>query len=199
MFQCGQRLRQMMKGGVGMKRFLVLLMCAIFLGGCGGQKDGMDEALDLRGALLQAESCTFTAHIIADYGESLYRFSMDCTADREGNLTFTVTAPESISGITGKITTDGGKLIFDDTVLYIPMLTDDQITPVSAPWIFLRTLRSGYITACAEGRMRIDDSYADDALSLDITVDANGYPSFAEILWKNRRILSLEVVSFTLS
>lgn len=169
------------------------------LSGCHNKQDGMDSALDLRGAILAAERCEFTVHITADYGQMLYQFSMDCIGDKDGNVTFTVIAPESISGITGRITADGGNLTFDDTVLYIPMLTDDQITPVSAPWILLRTLRAGYITTTGEGRVTIDDSYADDALTLDITLNANGYPSFTEILWKNRRILSLEIVSFTLS
>ena len=79
------------------------------------------------------------------------------------------------------------------------MLTDDQITPVSAPWILMRTLRGGYITSCTDGRITIDDSYDDDALKLDITLNGEKIPSFVEIYWKNRRILTLEVKSFVLS
>ncbi len=181
-----------------MKRVWILLLC-LLLCGCNDSNQNMDAALRLRSAILQAEHCTFTANITADYGDKIYHFSLDCTADRDGNVTFRVTAPETIAGITGKITADGGNLTFDDSVLYIPMLTDDQIAPVSCPWILLKTLRSGYITSCADGRIIIDDSYADDALTLDICLGSDGLPSSAEIYWKNRRILTIQVGSFSLS
>lgn len=158
----------------------------------------MDVAHALRSAILQAQRCEFTVKVTADYGQTLYTFVLDCIADPEGNVAFTLSAPETIAGISGNITADGGNLTFDDTVLYIPMLTDDQITPVSAPWILMRTLRSGYITSCAEGRITIDDSYADDALKLDITLGSDSLPAMAEVYWKNRRFLTMEVLSFVL-
>lgn len=181
-----------------MKRLLSIFLSLLLLTGC-AENDAMDNALTLRAAILQAQSCTFQTVITADYGDAVYSFSMDCTADSKGDVTFTVTKPESIAGITGCITTDGGSLTFDDTMLAIPMLTDDQITPVSAPWILMRTLRGGYITSCANGRMTIDDSYADDALTLDITVSDENLPVLAEIYWKDRRILTVAVENFVLS
>ena len=80
---------------------------------------------------------------------------------------------------------------------------DDQVTPVSAPWILLKTLRSGYLTAAGtEGdqlHLTIDDSYEDDALTLDIWLDGEDVPIRAEILYDGRRILSLTVVNFQVS
>lgn len=181
-----------------MKRLVPLFVCVCMLFGCKGN-EGMDQALALRSAILQAKECRFSIDITADYGDMLYSFSVDCGADDKGNVNFTVTKPETIAGITGKITADGAKLTFDDTALAIPMLTDDQITPVSAPWILMRTLRGGYITSYDKGRITIDDSYADDALKLDITLNQQNQPSFAEVYWKNRRILTMEVTSFVLS
>lgn len=181
-----------------MKRLIPFILCIILLCGC-SQTEDMDDALALRSAILQANACTFSINITADYGDKTYDFSMNCVADEKGNVTFTVTKPETIAGIKGSITADGGNLSFDDTFLSIPMLTDDQITPVSAPWILMRTLRGGYITSCADGRVTIDDSYADDALTLDITLNHENMPQVAEIYWKNRRILTLEVTSFVLS
>lgn len=182
-----------------MKKRWILLLCFLLLTGCGKKTDNLDEAMKLRSAVLQAERCTFTAYITADYGDMVCRFALDCVCDDKGNVTFTLTEPETIAGITGLITTDGGAITFDDTVLAIPMLTDDQITPVSSPWILMRTLRSGFITACSEGRVTIDDSYADDALTLDLLLDGQGMPKQAEFFWKNRRILMIEVVSFSIS
>lgn len=159
----------------------------------------MDEALALRSAIVQAECCSFSAVITADYGDMVYGFSMKCIADNNGNVSFEVMKPETIAGITGQLTSDGGTVTFDEIELAIPMLTDDQITPVSAPWILIRSLRGGYITSCDDGRITINDSYAEDALRVDITLDQENYPVLAEIYWKNRRILTLEVTSFDLS
>ena len=114
-----------------------------------------------------------------------------------------MTAPETISGITGKIDSEGGKLTFDDVVLHFDLLTDEQLSPVSAPWILLKTLRGGYITSAGleeeKIHLTVDDSYDDDALQLDIWLDEKDLPQRAEVLYDGRRILSLDVKSFSLS
>ena len=181
-----------------MKRLFLFVVCISILVGC-KVNEGMDAALALRASVLQASQCTFSAVITADYGDMTYSFAMDCVADEKGNVTFTVTAPQTIAGITGVISTDGGKLTFDDVALAIPLLTDDQITPVSAPWILMRTLRGGYISSCGKDGLIIDDSYADDALRLHITLNDASLPAVAEVYWKTRKILTIEVENFTLS
>lgn len=172
----------------------------LFLTGCSGSTKEMDKGLEFRSKLLQANEVCFVAKITADYGDKVYEFSMDCQADGKGDMTFTVTAPETIAGITGCITEDGGKLTFDDIALHIELLTDDQLSPVSAPWIFLKTLRSGYLTSAGmDGeyiRLTIDDSYEDDALQLDIWINDQNLPERVEILYEGRNILSLVVSNF---
>ena len=182
-----------------MKRWVWLLVCVGLLIGCAKKNDAMDDALVLRSAIMGAKCCSFSLEITADYGDGIYEFAMDCISDSQGNVNFAVTYPQTIAGITGSITADGGKLTFDDTALYIPMLTDDQITPVSAPWILMRTLLGGCITSCAQGRITIDDRYEDDALKLDIQLTATGMPDTVDVYWKNRRILVLKITSFVLS
>ena len=141
-------------------------------------------AYGLRFKVLAAETVSFDAQITADYGDKVHTFSMSCQGDSLGNLNFTVTEPESISGITGRIDQKGGALTFDDTALHFDLMADEALSPVSAPWILLKTLRSGYLTsACREEgkiRLTIDDSYEDDALTLDIRLDGNNLPEWAE-------------------
>ena len=157
----------------------------------------------LRAKLLEANSVSYDAQITADYGDKAYLFGMHCQGDRDGNIRFTVTEPESISGITGEIKKEGGALTFDDTALHIELLTDEQLNPVSAPWIFLQTLRSGYMTCAGmEGdllRLTVDDSYEEDALQLDIWVNGQDIPVGAEILYDGRRILSMNIMDFQIS
>lgn len=160
----------------------------------------MERGLALRSTLLAAKGCSFEAEITADYGDSIHVFSVSCSADSQGNLTFTVTKPETIAGISGTVSESGGKLTFDETALQFPMLADDQVTPVTAPWLFLKTLRSGYITSvCNEDallRLTINDSYEADALQVDIWVNENDQPIRSEILYDGRKILSLNVINF---
>ena len=185
-----------------MKRFGALILLVLFLTGCGGASREMNRGLALREKMLK-EPCAFETKITADYGDKLYTFALSCTGDDQGNLSFTVENPETISGITGRITGSGGELTFDDTSLSFPLMADGQVTPVSAPWLLLKTLRSGYLSSAGTDgeylRLCMDDSYQDDALHLDIWVNEENVPVNAEILYGGRKILSLEVTSFTFS
>ncbi len=182
-----------------MKRIIAALCLLVLLAGCAGESVEMDRAMAMRSKLLN-RAVQFDTRITADYGDKTYTFSARCTADTGGNVTFSVTQPQTISGISGSVSAAGGKLTFDGKALSFPLLADDQITPVSAPFVLIKTLRSGYLTSCsAEGellRLAIDDSYADDALHLDIWLDASDAPVRGDVLWKGRRILSMEVSNF---
>ena len=157
--------------------------------------------MEFRSSLLAAEGCWFTAKISADYGEELYSFSMDCQGDKTGAVTFEIMEPDALSGIAGNVSDERGTLTFEDAAICFPMLTDDQLSPAGAPWIFLKTLRSGYISsACMEdGKLRLtmDDSYEEDALRLDVWLDEDQHPHCADILYDGKRILSLQVNDFT--
>ena len=183
-----------------MKKGCVLLLLMILLSGCADASTELERGMALRSKLLKAESVSFTADISADYGDTLQLFSMECRGDAQGNLAFTVTAPETISGITGIISEGDGKLTFEDTALHFTLLTDEQLNPVSAPWILLKTLRSGYLTSAGmEGeqlRLTIDDSFDDDALQLDIWLDENDLPKHAEVCYDGKRILTLSIRDF---
>ena len=185
-----------------MKRFGAVILLVLFLSGCGGASGEMNRSLMLR-EKLQKGSCAFTAKVSADYGDKLYIFTLNCVGDAQGDLSFTVEEPESISGITGRITGAGGELTFEDTALSFPLMADGQVTPVSGPWLLLKTLRSGYLSSAGmDGeylRLCMDDSYRDDALHLDIWINGENMPVKAEILYSGRKILSLEVASFAIS
>lgn len=186
-----------------MKKVGALFLVLFLLTGCSNTPKEIERGMALRSRILQGNSCSFDSEVIADYGDKVHTFSMSCQADAQGNLTFAVTAPETIAGITGRIANAEGVLTFDSTALQFDLMAEDQVTPVSAPWILLKTLRSGYLTsACMEDgllRLTIDDSYEQNALQLDIWLDQEDIPVRAEILYDGRRILSLNVGNFTIS
>ena len=182
-----------------MKKWAVLVLL-FFLSGCSGVPEEMETAMELRSRLLQSSGCSFTAKITGDYGDKVHTFLMECQADAKGDISFTVTEPATISGITGKLSGKEGALTFGDTALCFELLADGQLSPVSAPWVLMNTLRSGAITAVGredkELRLSVDDSYEDDPLRLDIWLDGDNLPKTADIFYDGRRILSVSLDTF---
>ena len=155
-----------------MKIAAMAVLLAFMLTGCDTGNDALNQAMDLRKRILEAQECRFQSAVTADYGENIYTFQMDCVVDSNRTLEFTITDPQTIAGITGRITDSEASLIYEDKILAFPMLAEGVLTPVSAPWIFINTLRSGYITGCGEEKdglcLYIDDSYEDNPLHLQI-------------------------------
>lgn len=184
------------------KTGVLLLTFVLLLTGCSGKKDEIERGMELRSRILKAAICSFDVTVTADYGTAVYEFGMGCQTDERGDLLFAVTSPETISGVTGKITREGGKLTFTDAALQFDPMAEGQVTPVSAPWLLMKTLRGGYLTAAGmEGdllRLTIDDSYEDDALQLDIWLDGENNPTRGEILYDGKRIVTLSIENFTI-
>lgn len=185
-----------------MKKILCALLLVVLMVGCSQNDQLLDRAMGLRAEMI-SKCGSFDAEVTADYGSKTIRFRMDCTFDKDGNLEFKVKEPASLAGITGKLTASGGKLTFDQTAMAFENMADDQLSPVSAPWVLIKTLRSGYLTACNEEdgglRVAIEDSYEEDALHLDVWLDSNDLPKSAEIYWQGRRLLTVNVSNFEMS
>ena len=183
-----------------MKRLFIVFMVLSILEGCGFGQEALDSALLFRKKLLLAEKCDIVCEISADYGDEIHTFTLACMTDRDGDVMFSVLEPESISEISGRISTLGGSLTFDDAVLGFPLLVDNTLSPVSAPWILINSLRNGYMVSCGKEtdgmRLCVNDSYEDDALVLDVWFDMYMTPRYAEIFWRGRRILTINIEKF---
>ena len=182
-----------------MRQILLWITIAGLLCGCMPSDDDVDQALRLRQQVLQ-NACEFDAIITADYTDEIYTFTLHCGVDATGVMKFEVKEPESISGISGTISTTQQSLTFDNTVLAFAPMADGYITPVCAPWVVINSLRSGYINSCTKHQdglvVSIDDSYHDDPLQVDIHLNSEAVPVFAEILWQGRRVLTLGIEDF---
>ena len=180
-------------------KLAVVLCVIILLCGCSNQDDALGRAVALRNKITGSSGCSFSVTVTADYGDKLYVFSSNCVTDRNGDLSFEVTSPLTIAGITGKVSGNGGAICFDDVSLAFPTIADGQISPVTAPWLFLKTLRGGYLKDCSNTdaglSISIDDSYSEEAFQIHIHTKGDA-PVSAEIFWKNRRILTLVIEDF---
>ena len=93
-------------------------------------------------------------------------------------------------------------MTFDDVALSFPLLAEELVTPVSGPWVFYTTVRSGYIaSAGADGeytRVTIQDNVQDQSLQLDLWMTEQNIPVQADIRWENRRILIMQIRNFVI-
>lgn len=176
------------------------MMMSFLLPGCSKTDNTLEQINQLRNSVLSANRCSFSSEITADYGDEIYSFTVNCSADSDGNMTFEVIEPTEIKGITGRFGDNYSDITFDGHVLAFPRLSDGLVTPVSAPWIFMKALRSGYIFGCAndEGQSQylINDTYEDDPLELSLWLNESDLPVAAEISWQGRRMLTLEIKDF---
>lgn len=182
-----------------MKRILFGLLCCCFLVGCGMSQDPLYKPMQLREQLTE-KGCAFEVEVTADYLESLLTFTLDCVVDAKGTLDFTVVAPQEIAGIQGKIQAGQGRLVFADTVLSVPLLAEGELSPLSGPWVLITALRGGYmVSAGKEGellRLSVNDSYAENALRVEVWLDSNLVPQNAEVYHQGRRVLSMTIKDF---
>lgn len=182
-----------------MKRCGVLCLVCLLLTGCGGGSV-LDRALEFRQTLLAGTGCRFSLDLTADYGDQLCGFSLDCQADESGKVSFQLTQPQSLAGITGVLSGDTGALTFDGKLLAFAPLAEDLPTPVSSPWVLVSTLREGYIRSAGEEdrrfRITMNHTYAENALQLDVWLDEMNNPVQCDILSGGRRILSMAIRDF---
>lgn len=182
-------------------KLIAAVMAVCILCGCSSGNSALDRAVQLREELLTADTCNFDVFVTAHYPATAYQFQLSCAAD-SGTLYFTVTSPESIHGICGEISEDDAALTIDDTVLAFPILAEDRLTPVSAPWIFYNALRNGYMTGCMKTDdgllISIDDSFLENPLHLQIHMDVNDIPVYAEIYHQDKMVISLDISNFSL-
>lgn len=180
---------------------LLVLVCIIFTG-CGRQNANIDAALSFRQRLVNSSQCNFKIEVTADYGTAVYQFLIGCSVDSDRNIKFEVIAPDSISGISGMISPTGGKITFDDEVLSFPLMTEGELSPISAPWILYNGLCSGYLNSCGstkEGtQLIIDDVLADTPVQIIVWADRDFIPQHCEILWDGRCIMSIMIENFEL-
>lgn len=132
------------------KRLLCVLMTALLLVGCGkaGGNEAEELALAIRGEYLAMEDWTARASITADYGQRVYQYEM-AVAVVGGETALTLSAPETVAGLTARLTGEEGLLEFDGVSVDTGPLDSSGLTPVSAVPALLEAARSGYITACA--------------------------------------------------
>ena len=179
------------------KKLLVVLSCML-LTGCAGKRDPTQDALDFRTKLMEAGGCSFEAAVTAHYPDKAYTFSLDCAYD-DGRTTLTVTAPESISGITAYVENGTAQLEFDGTILEFGELANGYVSPVAAPWLLAQCWIGEYIAYAGpdgdQQRITYLRGYDDEELSVDTWLSED-IPVYAEITYDGTRCLAITISDY---
>ena len=134
-----------------MRKCLVcVLMTTLLLAGCGkaGANEAEELALTIRGEYLAMERCAAQAAVTADYGRRVYEYELAAAVSEEETV-LTLSAPETVAGLTARLTGEENRLEFDGVSVETGPLDGEGLSPVSAIPALLEAARSGYITACA--------------------------------------------------
>lgn len=179
---------------------LMILLC--LLSACSSKEtDGLQAPMDFRAALLQAGACTFQAQITADYGENVYEFKVDCACSADGTASITVLEPQSIAGITAKISENGDELFYDGMAVAFDLLASGNAAPVCTPSLVVDAWANAFIRAAGqEGewlRVTYERGYDEEQLIVECWFDEKNIPICAEICYNDKTVLKMEVSDFS--
>ena len=126
-------------------------MMILLLSACTGGAEGNEAeelALQIRGEYLAMSSCAGQAAITPDCGQRVYQYELAVAVDGE-ETTLTLSAPDTVAGITARVTGQDGQLEYDGLSVETGPLDPEGLSPVSAVPALLEGARSGYIVSCA--------------------------------------------------
>lgn len=181
------------------RRLIVVVCLFLLLAGCGGsRREPTQQALDFRNAMMEADACSFTARVTADFGEQVYGFTLACT-HADGSTKLEVTEPEAIAGIKAVVAGRDACLEFDGVSLELGLLADGRISAVAAPWLLCQCWEGEYIAYAGadaeEQRVTYLRGYEDDQVTVD-TWFRDQVPTYAEVVYDNTRCLTVEITDF---
>ena len=145
--------------------------------------------------------------ILSDLEDSVLEYELDYVYNREDADTFTITAPASLTGVSGTIAgTDSGTftLQYDGMVLDDAMPQRTGLTPADALFCLLSDLRSAAPVQqwTEQGDdllvLRYETDGEDGKIAKQVWLTANGcQPVYAELYASGERVLTIEVLSYS--
>ena len=132
--------------------------------------------------------------------EQLAAYLRRCAYSAPDGITMTLTAPETLSGMTARVDSSGAKLVFDGAEIGFSTLAGGRLAPMAAPWVLADCWANGYIAwSGMEGdllRVTYRTGYGTDELQADVWFDG-GVPARAELSYEGALLLSAELTNFT--
>lgn len=183
-----------------MRRVIAAIFVCLFCVACSGEEKNISPAVQFRTDLIEAKGCSFTAEVTADFGETVHIFTMDCRTDEEDVLYLTVTAPETLSGITATVDQSGGRITYDGMAMDFGLLANGNVIPAAAPAIVISCWSKEYISSAGQEddlyRVTYEKDFDENMLIVDTWYEKN-VPICAEICYNNKNVIKLTISNFS--
>lgn len=181
---------------------LLMMLLTVCFCGCQSEESTLRPAIEFRADLVQAGGCSFSAEVEADFGDTTEQFSLYCEAQQDC-MDITVTAPETMEGITAHITENGGKITYEGMSAEFGLLANGNVSPAAAPAITAACWQNEYISAAGQEddalyRATYEKNFDEKRLIVDSWFK-NDLPIYAEVCYNNQRILKLTITDFVLN
>ena len=150
-----------------LRRALLLVLtitAALVFSACGAERVTENAAQRVRREFSEAESVVMNVKMTADYGEKVYDFALRFSGTDEA-CRIELTYPEELRGLEAVTDETGERLIFEGAAFETGGLFGDDVTPVAALPLMIKTWKTGY--ASERSRETLDGKSA-DALSYDL-------------------------------
>lgn len=184
-----------------MKRTITLLLSlTLLLGGCGEKESAAADIQAQYGSIATAE---LEAEVTFHMAQEDRSFTLQCAYTPQES-TITVTAPETVKGISATVTAEGLSIAYQGAVLSAGKVGD--IGPVNALPCLLRAVAEGYLVE--EGRetvagvdcrrLTLDTMAGETAVTCTAWLDAETLlPRYAELSCDGAVLVSITPLAFS--
>ena len=187
-----------------LQKKLAVLALALGLTLCACTKqadeDPAQQALAFRQDVMQ-NTYSFRADVSADFGDTVCQFTLSCVHTPGSGTEMTITAPETLAGLTAMASDEGAKLVFDGAEAAFGTLEGLGLSPMTAPELLAESWETGYIqyTGTEDGLLRVTYlcGYEEDEYRAD-TWFQDGAPVRAELSCDGRMAVQIDVTDFNL-
>ena len=177
-----------------MKRtVLFALMIPLLLTGCGARRNA-ERWKSFAEAVEAAEHIAFHAEITALWEDAAASFAADVERTKD-ETAITLTAPETVSGITVRAKDGKTAVEFDGVILSLDAGRSETLSPCGAPQRMLAALTQGTMEYCASSSAAFTGP---DGESATLWRDETGALTGAEITRDGRKILTLEITDWVM-
>lgn len=170
---------------------------AALLSSCSGGKDEAELMEELQSDFRSASQVSFSADIEADYGDRVYTYGVDYSGALSAG-TLTVTAPDTVAGVTVRIADGCASLSYGGTEIYTGEILPGGLSPVDAVPVLLGAFSNGLVTETVMEKLGDTDCLA-ALFSVDERVEARAWfdtdsslPLKAEISLDGARVVSCD-------
>lgn len=179
------------------KILLPIVICLVMLCGCGNNAEASFNQFVLQvGA---ADEIEFTAKVRAEYADKTAEFKLDYEQDENG-AEIEIVEPELVAGIKAHVAPESTMLEYDGVILDIGMLTDSDLSPMSALPMLANAMRDGHVDIVwTEDDMLAARLIPSDDITVTLWLNSELTPINAEISYKESTVVFIEISDWEMS